>query len=129
LSWGKTKKSLEAFWPTGLDFGPDGALYVADWIDGWSPKGYGRIWKLDDKSGAALPQRQQIKTLLAANFSDRKEEDLNALLKNQDMRVRLKAQFELVKRGEAGAAVFQKALGQTAEPVGKRFMRYGVSAS
>ena len=33
--------------PTGIRFGPDGALYVADWINGWGTKNYGRVWKLD----------------------------------------------------------------------------------
>ncbi|HTK68867.1 MAG TPA: heme-binding protein, partial [Candidatus Eisenbacteria bacterium] len=32
---------------TGLKFGPDGALYAADWIEGWDPKEKGRIWKID----------------------------------------------------------------------------------
>lgn len=124
---GENKKVLGGILATGLDFGPDGALYVADWIDGWSPKGYGRIWQLDDKSGSALPQRQQIKTLLAANFSNRKDDDLGALLKNEDMRVRLKAQFELVKRGTAGTAVFQKALAQTDNQLAKVHAIWGIS--
>ena len=32
---------------TGVRFGPDGALYLADWINGWEPKERGRIWKVD----------------------------------------------------------------------------------
>ena len=124
---GENKKVLGGILPTGLDFGPDGALYVADWIDGWSPKGYGRIWRLDDKSGAALPQRQQIKTLLAADFSDRKDADLGALLKNEDMRIRLKAQFELVKRGSAGADVFQKGLAQKDNQLTRIHAIWGIS--
>ena len=124
---GENKKILGGILPTGLDFGPEGALYVADWIDGWGTKGYGRIWKMDDKSGAALPQRQQTKSLLAADFSKRKEEDLGGLLRNEDMRVRLKAQFELVKRGAAGAAVFQKALGQTDNQLARVHAIWGIS--
>ncbi len=27
-----------------MDFGPDGALYVADWIDGWNTKDRGRVY-------------------------------------------------------------------------------------
>jgi hypothetical protein len=33
-------------------------MYVADWIEGWGTKGYGRIWKLDDKNAEALPERR-----------------------------------------------------------------------
>jgi putative heme-binding domain-containing protein len=124
---GETKKILGGVLPTGLDFAPDGALYVADWIDGWNPKGYGRIWKMDDASGAALPQRQQIKTLLAADFSKQKEEELAALLNNEDMRVRLKAQFELAKRGSAGAGQFQKALAQRINQLARVHAVWGIS--
>ena len=38
---GENKKVLGGILPTGLDFGPDGALYVADWIDGWDTQ---RLW-------------------------------------------------------------------------------------
>ena len=44
---------------------------------------------------------------------------LDELLKNPDMRVRLKAQFELAKRGSAGDVVFQKALKQTANQLAR----------
>lgn len=124
---GETEKILGGVLPTGLDFAPDGALYVADWIDGWDAKSFGRIWKMDDIGGAALPQRQQVKALLAADFSKQKEEELGALLANEDMRVRLKAQFELVKRSAAGAAVFQKALKQTANQLARVHAIWGIS--
>ena len=38
---------VSGIFPTGIRFGPDGALYVADWINGWGTKNYGRVWKLD----------------------------------------------------------------------------------
>jgi quinoprotein glucose dehydrogenase len=124
---GETQKILGGILPTGLDFAPDGALYVADWIDGWNPKSYGRIWKMDYIGGAALPQRQQVKALLAVDFSNKKEEELGTLLTNEDMRVRQKAQFELVKRGAAGVRVFQKALGQTVHQLARVHAIWGIS--
>ncbi|RPD41703.1 DUF7133 domain-containing protein [Chitinophaga barathri] len=107
---GDHKKVLGGVLPTGLDFGPDGALYVADWIEGWDTHNYGRIWKLDHKDAAGTAIRNEVKTLLAADFSSRKETDLGKLLSSPDMRVRMKAQFELVKRGEKGAELFKQAL-------------------
>ena len=35
----------------GLKFGPDGALYLADWITGWNSKNRGRVWKVDAPAG------------------------------------------------------------------------------
>lgn len=107
---GEHKKVLGGVLPTGLDFGPDGALYVADWIDGWDTHNYGRIWKLDDNDAAGSAIRKEVKSLLAADFSEKKETDLAALLGHADMRVRMKAQFELAKRGEKGAETLKQAL-------------------
>jgi putative membrane-bound dehydrogenase-like protein len=113
--------------PTGLDFGPDGALYIGDWIDGWGTHDYGRIWKLDDKRGAAVAESQQTKTLLAADFTKKKEDELGELLKNGDMQVRLKAQFELAKRGPDGGVVFKKALAQTSVQLARVHGIWGLS--
>lgn len=124
---GENKKVLGGVLPTGLDFGPDGALYVADYIDGWSPKPFGRIWKMDDKNGAALPQRQEIKSLLAADFSGRNESDLGELLNHDDMRVRMKAQFELAKRGATGAEQFKKALSQRTNQLARVHSIWGMA--
>lgn len=124
---GEHKMVLGGVLPTGLDFGPDGALYVADWIDGWDTHSFGRIWKLDHKDAATNAERKQTKQLLAANFKDRKLEDLGEILKNPDMRVRQKAQFELVKRGNDGAEVFSKALKQTAHQLSRVHAIWGIS--
>lgn len=124
---GENKQILGGILATGLDFGPDGSMYVADWIDGWDTRGFGRIWKLDDMNGAASAERLQTKTLLAADFSKNKDGELGDLLFNPDMRVRLKSQFELVKRGAAGAAVFQKSLAQTANQLARVHAIWGIS--
>lgn len=86
---------------TGLDFGPDGALYFADWIDGWGTKDQGRIWKLDVPGADTSAVRAATRALLAEDFDVRAGAHLLRLLQHADMRVRLKAQFELVKRGDA----------------------------
>jgi quinoprotein glucose dehydrogenase len=124
---GESKLVVGGILPTGLDFGPDGALYIADWIDGWETHDYGRIWKLDDKRGAGLAERQQTKTLLAADFTKKKDEELGELLKNADMQVRLKAQFELAKRGSDGETVFKKALSQTSSQLARVHAIWGLS--
>jgi quinoprotein glucose dehydrogenase len=97
-----TQEVVKGILPTGLDFGPDGALYFSDWIEGWGTKDAGRIWKLDVPGGAASPVRRETRQLIEADFSKNSEEELSNLLAHRDMRVRQKAQFELAKRGRNG---------------------------
>ncbi|MCK7555474.1 HEAT repeat domain-containing protein [Chitinophaga sedimenti] len=107
---GESKRIVSGILPTGMDFGPDGALYIADWIDGWDTHNYGRIWKMDVKGAAGSAARKEVQSLLAADFGDKKVADLANLLKHEDMRIRMKAQFELVKRKDSD--VFKAALAQ-----------------
>ena len=83
----------------GLDFGPDGALYMTDWRDGWGRNGEGRIWKLDAPSAANSEIRTETKNLIGSDFTQKSEDELTSHLGHEDMRVRQKAQFELVDRG------------------------------
>src|SRR5690606_22050596 len=103
----ETSKVLGGVLATGLDFGPDGSLLVADWIDGWGTKDRGRVWKLDDNEGSSWQERATTKELIGQNFGDKALEELDRLLKNPDMRIRQKAQFELAKRGEDGAGILR----------------------
>ena len=105
---------LSGILPTGIRFGPDGALYIADWINGWGTKNYGRVWKLDvsDDKNDLKDLRAETKRLMQLNYTTQKEELLFTLLSNPDMRIRQKAQFELVDRGVKGAAQLNKAIAQ-----------------
>ncbi|WKN30832.1 HEAT repeat domain-containing protein [Porifericola rhodea] len=109
----ETEKVMGGVLATGIDFGPDGAMYFADWVDGWGTKDFGRIWKLDDESTANSAERKETERLLKEDFTKHEDEHLGEILKSPDMRVRQKAQFELAKRGEDGAEVFQQAITQT----------------
>ncbi|MEN7551542.1 HEAT repeat domain-containing protein [Rapidithrix thailandica] len=106
------KNILTGVLPTGIKFGPDGALYIADWINGWGTKNYGRVWKLDvseDKNDLAAV-RAETQKLMQLDYSKQEEDVLFELLANEDMRIRQKAQFELVARADKGAEVFQKTI-------------------
>lgn len=103
----ETSKVLGGVLATGLDFGPDGSLFVADWIDGWKTKDRGRVWKLDDHEGSAWQERADTKELIGQHFGDKALGELDGLLKNPDMRIRRKAQFELAKRGTDGAGILK----------------------
>ncbi|MFH6602204.1 HEAT repeat domain-containing protein [Maribacter algicola] len=103
---------LSGVLPTGIRFGPDGALYLADWINGWNTKNYGRVWKLDvsDENNDLEAERKETERLMTLDYSDQSRDDLAQLLSHADMRIRQKAQFELAKRGNKGFKTFKKVL-------------------
>ncbi len=98
--------------PTGIRFGPEGALYAADWVNGWDAKNYGRVWKLDvtSKENDLAAERQKTKEYIQMDYSKAPLSQLSELLYYGDMRVRQKAQFELVERGDSNA--FEQAINQ-----------------
>jgi quinoprotein glucose dehydrogenase len=103
---------------TDVDFGTDGAMYVLDWVDGWSGTGKGRIYRVVNPKDAQKPAAQSVKKLLAEGTTHRPLDELARLLSHVDMRVRLEAQFALAERGaeaiETFCAVAQKSSDQLA---------------
>lgn len=97
---------------TGIRFGTDGALYAADWINGWGTKNYGRVWKIDVTTNELAEIRKKTKVLMAADYGKKSGKELYDLLFFEDQRIRQKAQFELADRSE-GANLFTKAARQT----------------
>ena len=100
---GPEQTLLKGILAVGLRIGPDGALYVTDWITGWDSKNKGRIWKLDTPETANSAIRKDVLTLLGDDFSKGATPEIAQLLSHADMRVRQKAQFDLVRRGESAA--------------------------
>ncbi|MEM6647585.1 MAG: HEAT repeat domain-containing protein, partial [Bacteroidota bacterium] len=98
---------------TGIDFGPDGALYIADWITGWGTKDYGRVWKVDDPAEAGSTLREATEALIRADFAAHDATELGDLLRHTDRRIRQKAQFELAERGAESARTLLAAATQT----------------
>lgn len=98
--------------PTGIRFGPEGALYAADWVTGWDIKNYGRVWKIDvdQKSNDLEAERVKTKAYIQMDYAKAGISQLASLLHYEDMRVRQKAQFELVARGQV--AELEKAIAQ-----------------
>ncbi len=90
---------LSGVLPTGIKFGPDGALYLADWINGWGTKDYGRVWKLDVTSDKNDMEKERAETqgLMTLDYSEQTNDELVKLLSYPDMRIRQKAQFALAK--------------------------------
>ncbi|WP_149303648.1 HEAT repeat domain-containing protein [Pareuzebyella sediminis] len=102
---------LSGVLPTGISFGPDGALYLADWITGWEPKDRGRIWKLDVTNSQNNLSQERVKTerLMTLEYEDQSNDELMSLLSYPDMRIRQKAQFALAKSRD-GYETFKEVL-------------------
>lgn len=81
---------------TGATFGPDGALYINDWKDGYAKKPEGRIWKLDVQEKDS--RREETQKILQNGFTNLTDNDLKKYLSYPDQRIRLGAQFQLVQR-------------------------------
>lgn len=98
----EVKNVITGIASTGVNFGPDGALYINDWKDGYALKPEGRIWQLDVVAQRQNNSRERTRKLLAEGFSASSLEDLAMALDNDDQRIRLAAQFELVDRNLPG---------------------------
>jgi quinoprotein glucose dehydrogenase len=122
------KDVVSGILPTGIKFGPDGALYAADWINGWDTKNYGRVWKLDvtKEKNDLEALRKETKRLIQLDYTTQTDAALYDLLSNVDMRVRQKAQFELASRGQKGFAQFTKAIAQTSNQLARIHGIWGV---
>lgn len=97
---------------TDADFGPDGALWVLDWVEGWNKTGKGRIYRLASADETARSEGAATASLLAAGMQARPVAELSTLLSHADRRVRQEAQFALVSRGAEGVdALVQAAAG------------------
>ncbi|MFD2255697.1 PVC-type heme-binding CxxCH protein [Luteolibacter algae] len=83
----------------GMNFGPDGALYSADWAGGYPLNEKGAVWKLDDPSVAQTAIRAEVAKMLKEGPGAASTEELTKRLSHPDQRVRLDAQWELAHRG------------------------------
>jgi quinoprotein glucose dehydrogenase len=122
------KDLVSGILPTGIKFGPDGALYVNDWVNGWDTKNYGRIWKIDVKSekNDLSAVRAETKRLIQIDYTKQTDGQLAQLLTYGDMRIRQKAQFELVSRGKNGLAIFGKIINDKSNQLARIHAIWGI---
>jgi putative membrane-bound dehydrogenase-like protein len=85
----------------GLSWHPDGSLMMVDWIGGYPLNELGAIWQVDATAGREEAARRETHALMREGMGARPVDALVSLLAHRDQRVRLEAQFELVRRGRA----------------------------
>lgn len=100
---------LDGVLATDVDFGPDSSMYVLDWVHGWGMTGKGRVWRVPPKDEAEAARADEVRALLAGDWSSREALELRGLLAHRDRRVRQAAQFALVDRGAEGHALLEDA--------------------
>ena len=83
---------------TDLAFGPDGYIYISDWINGWQGVGKGRIYRFGDPESLETEIVKEVQTILASGLADAPALRLLELMNHADQRVRQMAQFEMVAR-------------------------------
>ena len=103
-SWSNPRQFVWSVLATDADFGPDGALYFSDWVEGWEMT----------EQGTDLPRARPVAARRsagpgsqdAAGRGDGEPVDRRAgrLLAHADMRVRQEAQFELAAPGRGRLA-------------------------
>lgn len=88
---------------TDIAWGYDGRLYMSDWGGGWSPNPNGNVVTVTNRTvhgdAAEKAAIDEVATICGAGFGARADEDLIAMLRHRDQRVRLGAQYELATRG------------------------------
>ncbi|HEY2952316.1 MAG TPA: HEAT repeat domain-containing protein [Verrucomicrobiae bacterium] len=95
---GPVKSFFGELGPSDVAFGVDGGVYVTDWLKSFDKPEKGRIYRIHDPATDKSAGVQETKKLLAEGMEKWSDRDLGRLLGFQDMRVRLDAQFELMKR-------------------------------
>lgn len=102
-SFGNEAQPVWSVLATDVGFGPDGAMYVSDWVDGWDGVGKGRIYRLTHPEHSESEIVAEVRAILASDWSERATPQLLTDLSHRDQRVRLEAQWELAGRVELAA--------------------------
>ncbi|MGI8965040.1 MAG: PVC-type heme-binding CxxCH protein, partial [Limisphaerales bacterium] len=90
-----------------IEFGPDGCVYIADWVTGWVKTGKGRLYKISNSDLAGSELVLETKKLINQGMGKRSADDLAKLLSHPDQRVRQEAQFALAEKGASAMEIFK----------------------
>lgn len=112
---------VSGFLCTDVTFGTDGAVYVSDWVKGWDKAEAGRIYRISDPKEKESSQVVETRLRLAHGAGSMGIPDLLKELGHLDLRIRMDAQREFVRRFNSEASqrgAIQQGLKATAEGKG-----------
>lgn len=95
---------------TDCEFGPDGGLYISDWVEGWEKPHKGRIQRVRPAEGLGDRHAAGVRELLAGGLAGKPLDELVLLLEHPDQRLRQEAQFALAREGGKSRAALEKRL-------------------
>lgn len=81
-----------------VDLGPDGAVWFADWHEGWPKSNKGRIYRAVFPDLVARPEAVEAARILRDGVSRSTDDQLIGWLGHADQRVRMEAHLELGRR-------------------------------
>ena len=89
---------------TDVAFGPDGALWISDWVEGWEGVGKGRLYRLKGPDFDDLIA-SEVQEILASDMASHGVDRLCEMLGHADRRIRNEATWELARRVETAAMI------------------------
>jgi quinoprotein glucose dehydrogenase len=111
---------VEGVGASDVEQGFDGSIYICDFGGGWSVNSNGAIHKLKPKDASLQKAAAELAAIFKRGLTADSPDQLAAALTSPDRRLRQMAQFELVKRGEAGQVVLLATAKNAALPVTSR---------
>ena len=113
---------------TDAEFGYDGKFYISDFVNlDWTGKSLGgRIYTAFDPERINSTEVLETKKLFAEGFGKLSDDRLSQLLGHADQRVRLRAQFELARRGANAIDRFLAVVGSDRELLAKLHALWGL---
>ncbi|MCC6405654.1 MAG: HEAT repeat domain-containing protein [Planctomycetes bacterium] len=123
---GEVQQTIWNVCVTDVDFGPDGALYLCDWVFGWQKTGKGRVFRVQSKDAASASVNAETRDVLGSDFASKPLVELGTLLAHADQRVRLEAQLELASRGDDGHAILSSTVKGTVSQLARLHSLWGL---
>jgi len=121
------QKWLWNLWATDLAFGPDGSMYVSDWVAGWQQPEKGRVYRIKGDVEHAGILGADVRPLLQSIARETIPERLGAWLSHDNLWVRREAQFRLVDLGEVSSRVFVRTLSSDSSILSRLHAVWGLS--